>query len=218
MCVLCPCEKALRASEARTRELENAAIARAKADAAELDTSARDDAMRQMLTEILNPKLQLLMTDSSREESGVAGGGGADGAEDKDDGADGATPARPNRLASTAAAASGLDPQAIALAAEARDVRKEAEFMSRLGQGQSTHTTFTLPYLSAFTRDTFYLRRSPPVKNTYLPQSIRLKLSVYMCVSRRPWTRTPSSPTRGGERQRGGSQDGVVEESRRGGR
>ena len=135
MCVLCPCEKALRVSEARTRELENAAIARAKADAAELDTSARDDAMRQMLTEILNPKLQLLMTDSSREESGVAGGGGADGAEDKDDGADGATPARPNRLASTAAAASGLDPQAIALAAEARDVRKEAEFMSRLGQG-----------------------------------------------------------------------------------
>ena len=120
-----PCDEALRAAEAKTRELESAAMARAKADAAELDTSARDEAMRRMLTEILNPKLPLL---TLGEGDGNGNGNGNDD--------DGMTPVRPNRLASTAAAVRGLDPQAIALAAEARDVRKEADFISRLGRLQ----------------------------------------------------------------------------------
>ena len=95
--------------------MERIAVAGARADAAEVDTGARDEAMRQMLNEILNPKLRFLMTNSG----------------DAGDEGDGDETVRPNRLASTAAASMDMDPQAVALAAEARDVRKEAAFIGR---------------------------------------------------------------------------------------
>lgn len=111
--------EALRAAEAKTRELERAAIARAGADAARLDTSARDEAVRQMLSELLRPKLK------DPASIGEADAEAAPGAERQGD-----TDGRGAHLLATA----GVDPQAIALAAEARDVRREAEHIGRIGR------------------------------------------------------------------------------------